>query len=74
MTIRALEWSFAMAPLDSATAQQDTLTLLDRTLRGERLSVDSADKKWPLRQRILIILVASAVPWVGIYFVVRSVL
>ena len=74
MTIRALEWSFAMAPLDSTTAQQDTLTLLDQTLRGERLSVDSADKKWPLRQRILIILVASAVPWVGIYFVVRSVL
>ena len=74
MTIRALEWSFAMAPLDSTTAQQDTLTLLDQTLRGERLSVDSADKKWPLRQRILIVLVASAVPWVGIYFVVRSVL
>ncbi len=72
---------FAMAPLDSAaesasesaTALQDTLTLLDQKLRGERLAVDSADKKWPLGRSMLFILVASFVLWTGIYFTVSSV-
>ena len=70
-----------MAPLDSAaesaaesdTALQDTLILLDQRLRGERLTVDSADKKWPLGRRILFILVASFVLWTGIYFTASSV-
>ncbi len=61
-----------MAPLDSAAAQQDTLTLVDEQLRGERLTVDSADKKWPLGRRILFILVTSFVLWTGIYFTVSS--
>jgi hypothetical protein len=72
---------FAMAPLNSAaesaaesgTALQDTLTLLGQGLRGEKLTVDSADKKWPLGRRILFILVASFVLWTGIYFTVSSV-
>ncbi len=58
---------------ESATALQDTLTLLDQKLRGERLAVDSADKKWPLGRRMLFILVASFVLWTGIYFTVSSV-
>ena len=72
---------FAMTPLNSAaesaaesgTALQDTLTLLDQGLRGEKLTVDSADKKWPLGRRILFIMVASFVLWTGIYFMVSSV-
>jgi hypothetical protein len=64
---------FAMAPLDSAAIKQDTLTLVDHQLRGERLTVDSADKKWPLGRRMLFILVASFVLWTGIYFTVSSV-
>ncbi len=75
---------FAMAPLDSAaespaespaesaTALQDTLTFVDEKRRGERLTVDSADKKWPLGRRILFILVTSFVLWTGIYFTVSS--
>ncbi len=62
-----------MAPLDSATAQQDTLILVDEQLRGEKLTVDSADKKLPLGRRILFILVTSFVLWTGIYFTVSSV-
>ena len=63
---------FAMARLDSAAAQQDTLTLVHQRLRGERLTVDSADKKWPLGRRILFILATSFVLWTGIYFTVSS--
>ncbi len=62
-----------MAPLDSAAAQQDTLTLVDEQLRGEKLTVDSVDKKWPLGRRILFILVTSFVLSTGIYFTVSSV-
>jgi hypothetical protein len=40
---------------------------------GERLTVDSADKKWPLGWRILFVLVTSFVLWTGIYFTVSSV-
>ncbi len=64
---------FAMAPLDTASAQQDTLTLIDEQLRGERLTVDSADKKWPPGRNILFVLVTSFVLWTGIYFGISSV-
>ncbi len=65
--------SAAESPAESATALQDRLALLDQKLRGERLAVDSADKKWPLGRRMLFILVASFVLWTGIYFTVSSV-
>ena len=65
--------SAAESPAESATALQDTLTLLDQKLRGERLAVDSADKKWPPGRSMLFILVASFVLWTGIYFTVSSV-
>ena len=65
--------SAAESAAESGTALQDTLTLLDQGLRGEKLTVDSADKKWPLGRRILFILVASFVLWTGIYFMVSSV-
>ncbi len=64
---------FAMAPLDSAAAQQDTLVLVDEQLRGEKLTVDSADQKWPLGRRILFILVTSFVLCTGIYLTASSV-
>ena len=74
-----------MAPLDSAsksasksaaesaTALQDTLTFVDQKLRGERLTADSADNKWPLGRSILFVLVTSFVLWAGIYFGISSV-
>ncbi len=64
---------FAMAPLDSAAAQQDTLILVDEQLRGEKLTVDSVDRKWPLGRRILFMLVTSFVLCTGIYFTISSV-
>ena len=72
---------FAMAPLDSAaesaaesaTALQDTLTFVDQKLCGEKLTVESADKKWPLGRSILFVLVTSFVLWTGIYFGISSV-
>ncbi len=70
-----------MAPLDSAaesaaesaTALQDTLTFVDQKLHGERLTVESADKKWPLGRSILFVLVTSFVLWIGIYFGISAV-
>ena len=62
-----------MAPLDSAAAQQDTLILVDEQLRGEKLTVDSVDRKWPLGRRILFMLVTSFVLCTGIYFTISSV-
>ena len=65
--------SAAESAADSAAALQDTLTLVDQRLRGERLTVDSADKKWPLGRSILFVLVTSFVLWAGIYFGISSV-
>ena len=61
-----------MAPLDEAV-QQDALTLLEDQQRGERLSIESDEEKWPLGRRIRFLLVSSLVLWIGIYFAIRSV-
>ncbi len=63
----------AESAAESATALRDTLTFVDQKLRGERLTADSADKKWPLGRSILFVLVTSFVLWAGIYFTVSSV-
>ncbi len=65
--------SASKSAADSATALQDTLTLVDQRLRGERLTVDSADNKWSLGRSILFVLVTSFVLWAGIYFGISSV-
>ena len=57
-----------MVPLDSAVAQQDALSPVNQTLRGERLTVESADDKWPLRRTVLFVLLTSVVLWSGIFF------
>ncbi len=63
----------AMASLDKISAQQDTLTLLDQQLRGERLSVETNEESWPLGRIIFIVLVSSLVLWIGINFAVRAI-
>jgi len=62
-----------MAPLDKVYVEDDTLDLLDEQLRGERLSVESQEGKWPLGRSILFVLVSSLVLWIGIYFAIRSI-
>jgi hypothetical protein len=57
-----------MVPLDSAVAQQDALSPVNQTLRGERLTVESDDRKWPLRRTVLFVVLTSAVLWSGIFF------
>ncbi len=61
-----------MVPLDSAAAPQEALRPVHQRLRGERLTVESADDKWPLRRTVLFVLLTSLVLWVGIYFAVTS--
>jgi len=39
---------------------------------GEKLSVESAEKRWPLRQSVLFVVATSLILWLGIVFVVRS--
>ena len=63
----------AMASLDKISVQQDTLTLLDQQLRGERLSVETIEESWPLGRIIFIVLVSSFVLWIGIHFAVRAI-
>ena len=65
--------SAAESAADSAATLQDAVTLVDQRLRGERLTVDSGDKKWRLGRSILFVLVTSFVLWVGIYFGISSV-
>lgn len=57
-----------MVPLDSVAAQHDTLSPVDQRLRGERLTVASADDKWPLRRTVLFVVLTSVVLWSGIFF------
>jgi hypothetical protein len=63
----------AMASLDKISVQQDTLTLLDQQLRGERLSVETNEESWPLGRIIFIVLVSILVLWIGIHFAVRAI-
>ncbi len=63
----------AMASVDKIYVQQDTLTLLDQQLRGERLSVESNEESWPLGRIIFIVLVSILVLWIGIHFAVRAI-
>ncbi len=63
----------AMASLDKISVQQDTLTLLDQQLRGERLSVETNEESWPLGRIIFIVLVSILVLWIGINFAVRAI-
>ncbi len=63
----------AMASLDKTSVQQDTLTLLDQQLRGERLSVETNEESWPLGRIIFIVLVSILVLWIGIHFAVRAI-
>ena len=63
-----------MVPLDTVAAQQETLSPVNQRLRGERLTVQSADEKWPLRRTVLFVLLTSLVLWSGIYFAVTSLL
>ncbi len=63
----------AMASLDKISVQQETLTLLDQPLRGERLSVETNEESWPLGRIIFIVLVSILVLWIGIHFAVRAI-
>ena len=63
----------AMASLDKISVQQDTLTLLDQQLRGERLSVETIEESWPLGRILFIVMVSSLVLWIGLHFAVRAV-
>ncbi len=63
----------AMASLDKISVQQETLTLLDQQLRGERLSVETNEESWPLGRIIFIVLVSILVLWIGIHFAVRAI-
>jgi hypothetical protein len=63
----------AMASLDKISVEQDTLTLLDHQLRGERLSVETNEEGWPLGRIIFIVLVSILVLWIGIHFAVRAI-
>jgi hypothetical protein len=63
----------AMASLDKISVQQDTLSLLDQQLRGERLSVETKEESWPLGRIIFIVVMSSLVLWVGIHFAVRAI-
>jgi len=63
----------AMASLDKISTQQDTLTLLDQQLRGEKLSVETNEESWPLGKIVLIVVVSSLVLWIGIHFAVRAI-
>jgi len=57
-----------MVPLDSVAAQQEALSPVYQNLRGERLTVESADDKWPLRRTVLFVVLTSVVLWSGIFF------
>jgi len=57
-----------MVPLDSVAAQQEALSPVSQNLRGERLTVESADDKWPLRRTVLFVVLTSVVLWSGIFF------
>ena len=57
-----------MVPLDSAVAQQDALSPVNQTLRGERLTVESTGPKWPLRRTVLFVVLIGVVLWSGIFF------
>ena len=63
----------AMASLDKISVEQETLTLLDQPLRGERLSVETNEESWPLGRIIFIVLVSILVLWIGIHFAVRAI-
>ncbi len=63
----------AMASLDKISVQQDTLTLLDQQLRGERLSVETNEESWPLGKIVLTVVVSSLVLGIGIHFAVRAI-
>lgn len=61
-----------MVPLDSVAAQQEALSPVNQNLRGERLTVESADDKWPLRRTVLFVVLTSVVLWSGIFFALRA--
>ena len=63
-----------MVPLDSVAAEQETLSPVNQKLRGERLTVQSANAKLPQRRTVLFVVLASLVLWSGIYFAVMSLL
>ncbi len=48
------------------------LLLTNEVPLGEKLSVESAEKRWPLRQSVLFVVATSLILWLGIVFVVRS--
>ena len=63
----------AMASLDKISTQQDTLTLLDQQLRGEKLSVETNEESLPFGKIVLTVVVSSLVLWIGIHFAVRAI-
>ena len=60
-----------MVPLDAVAARQDALSSVHQTLRGERLTVESEDRKWSPRRTVLFVILTSLVLWIGIYFALR---
>ncbi len=62
-----------MDSVDQISDEQETLTLQDQQLRGERLSVETNEESWPLGRIIFIVLVSILVLWIGIHFAVRAI-
>ena len=48
------------------------LLLTNEVPLGVKLSVESAEKRWPLRRSVLFVVATSLILWLGIVFVVRS--
>jgi hypothetical protein len=77
-----------MPPLDNAAAKQEPLLFTDEepllltnevpllltneVPLGEKLSVESAEMRWPLRRSVLFVVATSLILWLGIVFVVRT--
>lgn len=62
-----------MAQLERAAIRPDTLACLDEQLRGERLDVESDDRKWPLRWAIFSVLATCLFLWLSISSVIHSI-
>ncbi len=58
-----------MSPLDSPTVRQGPLPATDGRLRGEKLSVDSAEVSWPLQTGIPYGGLAALILWIVIILV-----
>ncbi len=62
-----------MSPLDSPTVRQRPLPATDGRLRGEKLSVDSAEDSSPLQTSILYGGLAAVILWTVISLVMLLV-